>query len=297
MLLFSGLHKWLTGRPYTRPTPARKPRSSFRPQLEFLEGREVPSTLKVTTLTDTGKGSLRYEIAAAQSGDIIGFDKKLNGGTINLWSDGELAINKNLAIQGPGAGLLAIDGGGSYGTRIFAVGPAATLSLSGLTLRSGDGRASIYSSDYYDGDGGAILNFGKLTVSGCTLSDNSAYHGGALANFGTLTVTGSTLSNNSVPSGYYGIGGGIYNTGWLSVSGCTLSGNSASYGGGIYNAGTATVSGCTLTGNSGYLDAFTNGGGGISNSGTLTVSNSYFSGNTPDNISGPYTDGGGNTFN
>ena len=29
----------------------------------------------------------------------------------------------------------------------------------------------------------------------------------------------------------------------------------------------------------------------------LTVANSYFSNNYPDNIFGPYTDGGGNIFN
>ena len=67
-------------------------------------------------------------------------------------------------------------------------------------------------------------------------------------------------------------------------------------GGGIYNAGTLTVSNSTLSGNS-ALD----GGAGIFNVGTLTVSNSTFILNfdysgTEDNIYGPYTDGGGNTF-
>jgi hypothetical protein len=40
-------------------------------------------------------------------------------------------------------------------------------------------------------------------------------------------------------------------------------------------------------------------GGGIYNAGTeaaLTVSGSTFSGNSPDAISGPYTNGGHNTF-
>jgi hypothetical protein len=69
--------------------------------------------------------------------------------------------------------------------------------------------------------------------------------------------------------------------------------NSASTGGGIYNAGTMTVSGSDVV----YNSAGT--GGGIYNAGlasALTVLNSYFSGNNPDNIFGPYTDGGGNTF-
>ena len=107
-------------------------------------------------------------------------------------------------------------------------------------------------------------------------------------------------------------GGGIYNVGTLAVDGsgrhmtvsdCAITGNSAAYGGGIYNdtGSTATVSNCQLSSNNCYSE-----GGGIYNAGAafaLTVSNSTFSGNTdgpsgsPDNIFGPYTDGGGNIFN
>jgi hypothetical protein len=301
--------------------------------LEALEDRCVPSTLKVTNLADSGPGSLRYEIAQAQSNDTIVFDfgnKKANSTphTITLTS-GELDINKNLTIQGPGAGLLTVTSTGSYdtGSRIFEVDAGTTASLSGMTISNGNS----YSRDPafgvvspYDGTGGGLLNLGRLTISGCTLSGNKAVGGpgGAVANFGTLAASACTLSNNSA----YAEGGGIYNAsgGTLTVSGCTLSGNFAfgagvNYGGGIDNQGTLTVSnstlsgntayggdgggiyndfgatltvsGCTLPGNSAYQ------GGGIYNAGaTLTVSNSAFNSNTPDNIFGPYTDGGGNTF-
>src|SRR5262249_17258762 len=145
----------------------------------------------------------------------------------------------------------------------------------------------------YYGEGGAILNLGTLTLSGCILSHNSAIlYGGAIANFRTLTVIGCTLSNNSG-----GSGGGLYNPRTLAVNGSTLSGNIAGFGsagdgGGIYNdyLASATVSGCTLSGNSAYA------GGGIYNAGKLTVSNSVFTGNTPDNIFGVFIDGGGNIF-
>jgi hypothetical protein len=83
-----------------------------------------------------------------------------------------------------------------------------------------------------------------LTVSGCTLSGNSAANGGGIANDGMLTVTGSIVSGNS---GYLG-GGGIANFGTATVSNSTLLGNSATFaeGGGINNFGTATVSNNTL---------------------------------------------------
>ncbi len=181
-----------------------------------------------------------------------------------------------------------------------------TLTISGCTLSNNF--AAPFSLP--GTGGGGVANFGTLTVSGCTLSNNKTFgNGGAICNGGggyrggTLTITGCTLSGNTGDNG-----GGIYNEvgGTLTVSGgCTLSGNSAwgngsgastgysieyGYGGGICNFGALTVSSCTLSGNSAYS------GGGIYDGGTLTVSNSLFSSNTPDNVYGPYADGGGNTF-
>ena len=249
----------------------------LRPQLETLEDRCVPSTLEVVNTADYGPGSLRYEIAQAKSSDTIVFDfstshdKTANSRphTITLFG-GELFINKNLTIKGPGAGLLTIASqpylNGLFepvnGSRIFEVdGAGTTVAISGLTLANGGGTrdSSGVTGNPYDGYGGAILNFGKLTLSNCTL--------------GPVVIAGNVGSGNTAE-----IGGGIANFGMLTVSGCTLSGNTAygvtggrsvGEGGGIYNAGTAAA---------------------------LTVLNSTFSGNSPDNIFGPYTDGGGNTF-
>src|SRR5262245_12058244 len=105
MQLFSWLHKRMTGRPQTRSTPARKPVPRFRPQLETLEGRDVPSTLTVTNNLDNGAGSLRAEIAAAKSKDTIVFAPSLKGEAITLTS-GQLEISKSVTVQGLGAGLL-----------------------------------------------------------------------------------------------------------------------------------------------------------------------------------------------
>jgi predicted outer membrane repeat protein len=271
-------------------------RPSFRPRLEALEDRCVLSTLTVKNMNDHGGGSLRGAIAAAQSGDTIVFSPKLAGQTITL-TTGELDITKNLTIQGLGAGQLTISGDNL--SRVFEVAPSIAVSLSGLTIGNGDGNASADVPDPSGGHGGGILNRGALTVSGCTVSNNSAGNGGGVYNAGgTLTVSGCTLSNNSA-----GNGGGVYNGAMMTITGCTLSGNSAAnnglpesgFGGGVYNIGTLTVSGCTVTRNSA-----TYFGGGIYNETTLTVLDSIFSSNSPDNISnspdGSYTDGGGNTF-
>ena len=318
----------------SRGTGQRRP--CFRPQLEALDGRIVPSTLTVTNNLDDGSaGTLRYEIGKAHKGDTIKFAPKLDGQTI--WLNGsELDITKSLTIQGPGADQLTIDGSGSFGSRVFEVAAKTNVTLSGLTISDGYGiaaRGYLYPDD---AKGGGILNFGTLTVSGCTISDNSSYgydnngYGGGIYNAGTLTVSNSTVFSNSTEnpapwgnSTNAAYGGGIYNTGTLIVTSSTVSGNVAEYGGGIYSAGAGTVSNSTLSGNiadfegggiynsgtltvtgctvSGNYAGYLNGGAGIYNAGTLTVSNSAFSGNIDapdylDNIYGPYVDGGGNSF-
>src|SRR5947207_9959116 len=58
----------------------------------------------VTTTADGGAGSLRAAIAGAVAGETITFAVT---GTIALTS-GELLINKNLIVSGPGAGSLTV---------------------------------------------------------------------------------------------------------------------------------------------------------------------------------------------
>ena len=307
-----------------RSKPAGR-HATFRPQLEALEGRDVPSTLTVTTNLDYGPGSLRYEISQANTGDTIVFNlNHKKDGTITL-TGGELVISKSLTIKGNGEtiasqpyenGLLQF----VNGSRIFEVhGAGTTVAISGLTLTNGGGTrdSSGVTGDPYDGYGGAILNFGTLALSNCSLggsvvsggvfvSGNTALTaGGAIANFGMMTVSGCTLSGNTaqgVTDGrLFGGGGGIYNAGTMTVSGSHVVDNSAGTGGGIYNAGTMTVSGCYVQNNSAHTTAVgvVAEGGGIYNAGTaaaLTVLDSIFSSNSPDNIYGPYTDGGGNSF-
>src|SRR5262249_27194745 len=107
---------WLR-KPTAKPRTSRRATSTFRPRLEVLEGRDVPSTLHVTSLGDQGPGTLRYEIALANSGDTIDFvtgtSTKKNApppsplsGTITLVS-GELVISKSLTINGDGQVVIA----------------------------------------------------------------------------------------------------------------------------------------------------------------------------------------------
>jgi hypothetical protein len=202
----------------------------------------VPTTV-VATNADHGV-SLRYCICEAQPGGTVTFASSVTG-TVALTS-GELLINKDLTIQGPGAKLLAVSGNAS--NRVFHTSNCVA-SIVGLTITNG----------YSSGAGGGILNdHAILTVSNCVLSGNSAYYGGGIHNYGTgsaaLAVSASTLKSNSAV-----YGGGIYNDGFGGtatsvVSLSTLNGNTADFGlgGGVYNTGNAllTMNACTLNGNS-----------------------------------------------
>jgi len=104
--------------------------------LEFPEERASLSIDMVMNVDDSGMGSLRATIAAAAAGDTIKFDTSPGHVTspITLKS-GELNIAKNLTIEGPGAGLLAVSGGGK--SRVFEVDKGITASFSGLTITGG----------------------------------------------------------------------------------------------------------------------------------------------------------------
>ena len=66
----------------------------------------LAATITVTNTNDSGPGSLRQALIIANDGDTINFAVT---GTITLTSGG-LPVSKNLAIVGPGADQLSIDG-------------------------------------------------------------------------------------------------------------------------------------------------------------------------------------------
>jgi hypothetical protein len=260
MQLFSWLRQRTIGRVPNRRD--RKHGPALRPRLclEALEERYLLSTLTVLNTNDSGAGSLRADIAAASSGDTIQFAKKLTGDTISL-TQGQLAITKNLDIEGLGAANLAISGNAA--SRVFAVSSGVTATLAGLTIRNG-----------LADQGGGIDNAGVLTLNGDVVSHNEALGDSSTTGLGggvfneavaSLTVNRSTfLDNQAVGSLGLGWGGGLMNEGSCSLTGSTFTGNQAIGGTGSIN---------------GILGAGV--GGAINNcfGALLTVTSSSFNGN------------------
>jgi hypothetical protein len=104
-----------------RPWGARARRRQFLPRVDLMEDRTLLSTLTVMNNKDSGSGSLRFEIAAASSGDTINFSSNLNGQTIALTS-GPLTLGVNMTIDGLGADKLR---SAEAGPRAYSWSPQA----------------------------------------------------------------------------------------------------------------------------------------------------------------------------
>jgi predicted outer membrane repeat protein len=277
----------------------------------YLSLREAISIVNSPTLPTDLSPEIQAQISGtlhANGSDAIVFDPASVTGPIILGGTQlELSLSRSTAA-------VTIDGGsgvtvdGNDASRVFQVDAGVQANLAHLTITHGHANGL----DINSSSGGGIFSFGTLTVSGCTLTANSATGtGGALggaiySSGGILTVSNSTLSGNSATSG-----GGILSAGTLTVSNSNLSGNSVTQAGGaLFTGGTATVTNSTLSGNSAthigggiYMNSSAtlinstlvgnvagDGGGGIQNSGTLTVINSTLAGNT---AAGPSGQGGG----
>jgi hypothetical protein len=206
----------------------------------------------VNNTSDNGPGSLRQALVSANDGDTI--DASGISGIITL-TTGELVVNKSVIINGAGADLLTVDG--NRVSVVFQIGSAKTVTVSGLTIRNGQGNF-----------GGGILNgaAGTLTVSDSSLSDNNAAFGGGAFNSGTLTIINSTVNGNTG-----GEGAGIYNAGGstTTITNSTFSGNTVTQtGGACFNLGTLQIANSTLSDNSAAFLA-----GGVFNLDTLEIGN------------------------
>jgi hypothetical protein len=276
------------------------------------------ATLIVTTTADSGVGSLRATIAGASDGDTIEFDSALNGQTISL-TGGELGIEQNITISGPGPAVLAVsrDAQAAFLFRIFYIMPGHTVLIEGLTISrgQGDGGAGgianaatltinnciVRNNLAFRGHGGGIYNVGTLTITNSIVSDNLAtvdlsFNGGSaggILNDGTLTIINSTISGNATAQGspMVGIGGGIWSpAGTVEISNSTISLNNADlYGGGIASAGSLTITNSTIGGN--FVNAE---GGGIANGGPLIITNSTLSGNRANGVGAGIANDGSN---
>jgi hypothetical protein len=223
------------------------------------------ATFTVSSTADSGPGSLRAAVAAAQTSpgpNVIEFARGVRGSIV--LTSGAIVINQSLTIAGPGAHRLSISGNDA--DRVFDIeGSSATnVSISGMKIKHG----VASSSSPHGSSGGAIYVSGAtLTLAGVVLSRNRAIdsvggtaEGGAIAIVGNAAVNASdvTVQRNRALSSS---GGAALGGGWFADAGSTLSLSdslvtlndalgSPGVGGGVYNLGTLSFDASTsITGN------------------------------------------------
>jgi hypothetical protein len=328
---FSSFHSWLTGARKSilrgRPGsgPGRRP-ARVRPRLEVLESRDTPA-LTVTTLADSGAGSLRAAIDAAnaaQDADTIVFDPSIRGGTVVLTSftnpastpdvpqpagPSALVVRSPITIQGAGE---TITRGSPFPFfrhfRLFQVTAAGSLTLQNLTLTNGlaAGGSGAAGGGGGAGLGGAIYNQGILAIDGCTLTGNEAQGGPGGEQLTPLVAGGGGGfggGGGADARGGFDPAGGGFGGGTGGTSPTSSGGGGAGLGGAIFNqGGTVMLINSTVTGNaakggdassSSFVgEAF---GGGVFNlNGDLSLVNCTISASTVAAGSGGLTDLGPN---
>jgi len=185
---------------------------------------------------------------------------------------GDIDILAPLLIRGAGADSTIIQAGADLTTavdRLFHIMPTADLLLEGVTIQ--------YGSPERDGNGGAILNLGTLTVNESILMNNQSsgdepgQGGGAIYNGANsrATLTNSRVTKNQATTGL-GNGGGILNgpNAILVVTGGSIDDNAAARaGGGVENDnGSVTFQESVLNNNRAGIN-----GGGLHISGSGRV--------------------------
>jgi hypothetical protein len=259
--------------------------SPVRAALPYPTASTVSQLIADIHYANTAGGTFTINLQTNTTFDLPTYDNSNGHG-----ANGLPVIGVHLTIIGNGGTIDRVVDSSYY--RLFEVGQGASLTLTQMTLQNG------YCWAY---NGGAIYNQGTLTISGCTLSNNTAYYsgyissllggqGGAIYNgSGTVVISNSILSGNSCPgnpaAGAFTAGGAIYNeSGTLTLSNSTISGNSAggasgdgsmvAEGGAIYNGtGRVTINNSIVSSNYAIGDLAL-GGGILNSNGTTTVENS-----------------------
>ncbi len=188
--------------------------------------------------------------------DTIEFQSGLTG-TITLGGT-RLEINDDLTINGPGAATLTISGNDK--SQIFFTSGADTdVTIRGLTLTKGfanlapgggaignsEAHLAVVESTISGNSGSGVHNAGgAVAVTDSTITGNSS---SGLYNYtgSKLSVTRCTITDNSNSEG-----GGIFSIGDLALTDSTIAGND---GGGLLLAfgGKSTVTSSTISGNTG----------------------------------------------
>src|SRR5579859_641787 len=188
--------------------------------------------------------------------------------------------------------LAVVAGGPSWPYRLLEVKPGATVTVDAVEFTHG-----------VDSNGGALENFGTLSLSGSQIFSNTAYGwGGGILNYGTLTLSNTVINGNKAAT----TGGAIANQadvarpGKMTIVNSNIITNSVTgplagqgSGGGITSfdniSGTihplVSIVNSNILSNTGTITGF---GGGLYVDGVMTLTNVALQGNSAAGGGGAY---------
>ena len=259
---------WFRGTRYFSRQPRHplgRPPARFRPVLEALETRDLPSTYLVTTAADSGAGSLRAAILSANGNpnpSTIDFEITSGVQRIHLQSPLPTIVNP-VTLDG------STQPGFSEAPLIILDGTFAGSSADGLEIAGGDSTVRDLVIHGFQGSGIVLTGAGGNVVSGDYIGTDltGAF---AFAN-GQRGIYVNASSNNTIGGATAGSGNVISDSVWTGIlitsgSGNVIEGN---------KIGT-DVSGTKALGNEGFgvrlIDATQNQIGGTSPSARNVIS-------------------------
>ena len=243
-----------------------------------------------------GAGDTEITITTSDAGSSLisgneaqGDDAGMGGG--GVWGAGSTVISGNVTISGNAATGTSGSGGG-----VFNFG--GTLDITDATISDNSAnRAGGGVEDFGDDDDDLDVTLTDVTLSGNFIDAAMPGNGGGFhSGGGNATVTGGSVTGNTAVEG-----GGLWSSGTLDVDGTMIMDNEGTGddadngGGGVYNqAGTITLTDVTIDGNSATGTAGS-GGGVLNNMGELTINGGTISNNTSNRAGGGIEDAGGMT--
>lgn len=211
-----------------------------------LEGTPCLTNPVVSSLADSGPGSLRSAVQYGCAGTTITFSVV---GAIPLAS--QILLNQSVTIQGSGSSILAISG---LTSRIFFVGSGTTAAFNGTVNISGIALVGGLAQGGSSGKGGGAAGMG----------------GAIFQNGGTLNLTDVLFSGNQAFGGSVGVGSGSGGGGFGGSGGVTDGGSGGALGGaggsGSNISGGPGAGGEGVSSGGGGTGGF-GGGGGVGNAG------------------------------
>ncbi|MFJ3231093.1 hypothetical protein [Streptomyces sp. NPDC086787] len=266
------------------------------------------TTIDVDCTGDTG-AALQGAIGSALDGDTVRLTPFCVYTLTTEASPGDglpAIVGKSITVLGRGATIQRPPTESDF--RIFEVGIDGALDLQDVTVMGGaltgnGGGIAIRNHGTLTaertrfegniaritGAGGAIFSesVSSITLTDCTVADNSADQGGGIQAGSDLTLTRTVVRGNRGQ-----IAGGVISfTDTLTVQDSTIKDNSASVlaGGLFVGSGTADVQNTRILDNTGARV----GGVDVGTSATATITGSFINGNTVTDASGALSGGGG----